>query len=106
VTAPTRSTWIHHACDGVGAAWLGSSGKFAIIDDCAPNALFRRVDVSSGATTGATEQLPGHACLEAEVHPSADGSRALIAWCGGVYLVGNGKVTPLGAHVADAAWGG
>ena len=104
--APTRSTWTHHACDGVGSAWLGTSGRFAIVDDCMPNALFRMVDASTGAAAGPIVQLPGRACLEAWLHPSSDGSRSLIAWCSGVYLVADGKVTSLGPHVRDAAWGG
>jgi hypothetical protein len=104
--APTASTWTHHACGGVGAAWLGTSGKYAIVDDCAPNAVFRTVNVSTGAAAGPTVQLPGHACLEAWVHPSSDGSRSLIAWCGRTYLVAKGSWTALGDHIADAAWGG
>lgn len=104
--APTRSTWTHHACDGVGAAWLGTSGKFGIVDDCTPKALFRTVDVATGATAGPTAQLPDRGCLEAWVHPSSDGARSLIAWCSGVYLVANGSWTSLGDHVIDAAWGG
>jgi hypothetical protein len=87
-------------------AWLGASGKLAIVDDCSPNAVFRTVDAATGAPAGPTVQLPGHACLEATVHPSSDGSRSLVAWCSGVYLVADGKVTWLGPHVADAAWGG
>ncbi|HET9187106.1 MAG TPA: hypothetical protein VFN80_04070, partial [Acidothermaceae bacterium] len=68
--APTISTWTHHACSGVGVAWLGASGKLAIVDDCSPNAVLRTVDVATGAPAGPTVQLPGHACLEATVHPS------------------------------------
>jgi hypothetical protein len=103
---PTRSTWTHHSCDGVGAAWLGRSGEFAIVDYCSPNALFRMVNATSGARVGSTIQLPGHACLEAAIHPSSDGSRSLIAWCSRVYVVGNGSVISLGDHVLDAAWSG
>ncbi len=107
--APTTSTWTDHSCigGGVGAAWLGPTGEFAIVQDCADtaSAVFRQVDVSSGAPTGPTVQLPGFGC-QADVHPSSDGSRSLVAWCTGVYLVGDGKATSLGAHVTDAAWGG
>ncbi len=104
--APTRSSWPQQACDGVGSAWLGTSGKFAVFDGCVPTALFRTVDVSTGAATGPAVQLPNPGCLQAWVHPSFDGSRSLIAWCSTVYLVADGKVTSLGSHVIDAAWGG
>jgi hypothetical protein len=104
--APTRSTWTHHSCGAVGASWLGTSGTFAIVDDCEPNAVFSTVNAASGARSGSAIQLPGQACLAATIHASSDGSRSLIAWCSGVFLVANGSVTSLGAHVIDAAWGG
>lgn len=107
--APTKSTWTHHACDGMGAAWLGTSGKFAVVDDCPDNnagPVLRVVDAATGATAGSSVQLPNYLCNDSIVHPSSDGSRTLIGWCGETTLVAGGTVTSLGEHVTDAAWSG
>lgn len=68
--------------------------------------MFAAVDAVSGASLGSPTHLAGLGCLDAKIHPSKDGSRALIARCDRVVVVRNGVVTQLGEHIVDAAWPG
>jgi len=104
--APTKSSWnASSGCDVDGAAWLGSSGRFAVVRDCA-NPELVEVDASTGAPKGPPVSLTNAGCLGPELHSSLDGSRLLLARCSSVSLVIDGKLTSLGAHVIDAAWAG
>jgi hypothetical protein len=104
--APTRSIWSTQYCGGVAAAWLGTTGRLAVIRDCTNGAVFSEVDLETGAPVGSSIDLPGHGCAQPDIHPSADGSRSLVAWCGVGYLISGHVATPVGDHIADAAWGG
>jgi hypothetical protein len=107
-SAPADSAWVsaNGKCDPNGAAWLGSTGRFAVVRDCPPNGTFAEVDAATGAVTGVTALLPHYACLAAAIHPSSDGSKILISRCGQVDLVQDGMVTQLDSQIVDAAWAG
>ena len=104
--APTRSIWSTQYCGGVAAAWLGTTGRLAVIRDCTSGAVFSEVDLKSGAPVASSIDLPGHGCAQPDIHPSADGSKSLVAWCGVGYLISGHAATPVGDHITDAAWGG
>jgi hypothetical protein len=107
-SAPTDSAWVstNGTCDPNGAAWFGSTERFAVVRDCPPNGTFTEVDAATGAVTGVSVLLPHYACLAAAIHPSSDGSKILISRCGQVDFVQDGVVTELDPHIIDAvlAW--
>ncbi len=107
-SAPTTSAWrtLKGSCAPNSAGWLGTTGRFATIVDCKPSDSFRYVDAVTGAPTGPPITLPNHGCLTSTIHPSADGTRALISQCDRVDLLANGTITELDSHLTDAAWAG
>jgi hypothetical protein len=106
--APTAVAWGPSTgqCDPDGAVWLGTTGRFATVIDCPPSGTYTEVNPETGATTVAPLTLPNYACLIANIHPSADGTRVLISRCNRVDLVAGGTVAELDPHLTDAAWAG
>jgi hypothetical protein len=104
--APTRSSWPSTGvpCGVDSATWLGASGRFAVIADCAPAGAYIEVQPSSGKATGTKVPLAGYGCGGADMHPSPDGSKLLISWCDSAFFVAGGSAIHLAQHVVDAAW--
>jgi len=104
--APTRSPWPNTGvpCGVNSATWLGASGRFAVIADCAPAGTYIEVQPSSGKPTGTKVPLTGYGCGGADMHPSRDGSKLLIAWCDSAFFVAGGSTIRLPQHIVDAAW--
>ena len=104
--APTRSSWPSTGvpCGVDSATWLGVSGRLAVIADCAPAGAYIEVQPSSGKATSPKVPLAGYGCGGADMHPSRDGSKLLIGWCGSAFFVAGGSAIRLSQHVVDAAW--
>jgi hypothetical protein len=104
--APTRSSWPSTGvpCGVDSATWLGATGRFAVIADCAPAGTYIEVQSSSGKATSTKVPLAGYGCGGADMHPSPDGSKLLISWCDSAFFVAGGSAIRLPQHVVDAAW--
>jgi hypothetical protein len=103
--APTQPTGPNSDCEAAGATWLGTTGRMAVVTDCA-QAEYREADPTKGAAVGPIIQLPGHGCSAPILNSSSDASKTLVAWCGDLYLISRGTLIDVGQHVADAAWAG
>lgn len=106
--APTKSTWPPNVdCDAIGASWLASNGAFGVVEECTSSGVaFYRANAISGPYGAPSVPLPHLGCGMPPLHPSSDGSKVLVPWCGVLYLVSDGVATPVGEHIIDAAWAG
>lgn len=104
--APTQPSWPTEYCGGTAVSWLGLSGQLAVVRDCMGGAVFSVVDPKTGEPEGSSIDLPGHGCMQPEIHPAADGATSLVVWCGVAYLIKGDTATASGDHLTDAAWGG
>lgn len=101
--APTASTWPNTDCEAAGVTWLGTTGRMAVVTDCA-EAEYREADPTTGAAIGPTIQIPDNGCAAPRLNSSSDASKVLVARCGELYLISDGTLALIGHHIADAAW--
>jgi hypothetical protein len=89
-------------------AWLGRSGRYAVLLACASTGTAVLETIRAGAGTPAGQPLVvAHqiGCGAASLDPSASGDRILISYCG-LYLDDHGKVTKAPAGLTAAALSG
>src|SRR5262249_34293679 len=89
-------------------AWLGRSGRFAVLSECASTGTV--VYVLADASTGAAQGEPivvAHqvGCGSGAIDPSPSGNRVLISYCG-TYLLDHGKLTKQPVRLTAAALSG
>ncbi len=90
------------------AAWLGTSGRFAVLSECVNSGVveLETSDASTGAAVGrplvVAHQL---GCGPAALNSNAAGSVVLISYCG-VYLDNRGRLTREPAGMTTAAMSG
>jgi hypothetical protein len=95
-------------CAPQAAAWLGRSGRYAVLLACASTRTAVLVTIRAGAGTPAGKPLVvAHriGCATASLDPSASGDRILISYCG-LYLDDHGKLTKAPAGLTAAALSG
>ena len=95
-------------CVPLAAAWLGASGRFAVLSQCASTGVI--VLQTSVASTGAAVGQPlvvAHqlGCGPAALTSNATGSVVLISYCG-VYLDSRGRISREQAGLTAAALSG
>src|SRR5262249_33965192 len=91
-------------CVPVAMAWLGRSGRYATLEECASTGT---VVLQTSASTGAAFGQPlvvAHqmGCEPAALDPNASGDRILISYCG-VYLHAHAKLTSASRAPTPAA---
>jgi hypothetical protein len=94
-------------CVPVAMAWLGRTGRYAVLKECASTGTV--VLQTEGATGTAAGQplVVAHqlGCKPAALDPDASGNRILVSYCG-IYLDDHGKLTrALGPFTAAALSG-
>jgi hypothetical protein len=109
--APSSSNWTRAdpACRIDEATWMGSSGKFAILERCDPHrrASVVLVNPTTGGTSAPAATLPGGPrCYGSDLQPNSSGDEVLVGWCGKVYLVKGQQVRKLPGGLIDAAFPG
>lgn len=109
---PVRSYWQRAISSGmtcvpVAMAWLGRTGRSAMLEECASTGT---VVLQTNASTGAASGQPlvvAHqmGCESPALDPNASGNRILISYCG-VYLDDHGKLTRASDALTTAALSG
>jgi hypothetical protein len=95
-------------CVSRAAAWLGTSGEFAVLSECTSTGLvvLQTSDASTGAAVGQPIVVTHRTgCGPAALNSNATGSTVLISYCG-VYLDDDGKLSRESASLTAAALSG
>ncbi len=95
-------------CVSRAAAWLGTSGEFAVLSECTGTGVvvLQTSDASTGAAIGQPIVVTHRTgCGPAALNSNAAGSTVLISYCG-VYLDDNGKLSREPAALTAAALSG
>lgn len=96
------------ACLPRAAAWLGSSGRYAVLSECmnTGEAVLQTSDASSGVAVG-QPLVVAHkvGCADAALNSNASGSEVVISYCG-VYVDDRGTLSRQTADLSTAALAG
>ena len=111
--APVASTWPAVTTSGAACvpdvtAWLGTSGRFAALEECASSGteILQQTDPVTGTATGRPLVVARHiGCRPAALDPAAKGGNLLISYCG-IYIDDHGKLTKEPGGLTAAAFGG
>ncbi len=111
--APNLARWPLAMKTGVtcvprAAAWLGTSGRYAVLSDCASTgvAVLQTSDPSTGAALGRPLVVVHRiGCGPAALNSNADGSVVLISYCG-IYLDDRGRLSSEPGTLTAAALSG
>jgi hypothetical protein len=98
------------ACPPDVGAWLGTSGKFAALEECdgSQTEVVQPAHASDGAATGPASTIPGArpgSCAGGALDPAPAGNPILITYCG-VYLDDRGRISRLPGGLTAAALAG
>jgi len=112
-TVPQVARWMvamktGAACLPRAAAWLGASGRFAVLSECMTTgvAVLQMSDARTGVAVG-QPLVVAHkiGCAAASLNSNASGSDVLISYCG-VFLDRRGHLSRQTARLTAAALGG
>jgi hypothetical protein len=96
------------ACLPQAASWLGTSGRFAVLSECASTgeAVLQWSDTGPGTEVG-QPLVVAHSigCADASLNSNASGSKVLISYCG-VYLDDRGRLSRQPSGLTAAALAG
>jgi hypothetical protein len=94
-------------CVPVATAWLGRTGRYAVLEECASTGtVVLQTEASTGAASGQPLVVAHQVgCEPAALDPNASGSRILISYCG-IYLDDHGKLTRARGPFTAAALSG
>jgi hypothetical protein len=94
-------------CVPVAMAWLGRTGRYATLEECASTGtVVLQMNASTGAASGQPVVVAHQmGCEPAALDPNASGDRILISYCG-VYLDDHGKLTRASDAITTAAFSG
>jgi hypothetical protein len=112
-SAPVASAWpavtmAGAACVPDVTAWLGKTGRFAALEECARTGteVLQQTDPVTGTAAGRPLVVGRHiGCRPAALDPAAKGGRLLISYCG-IYIDDHGKLTKAPGSLMAAALGG
>lgn len=112
-TVPQVARWMlamktGAACLPRAAAWLGASGRFAVLSECmtAGEAVLQISEARTGVAVGQPIVVAHRiGCAAASLNSNASGTQVLISYCG-VYLDHRGKLTRQPTRLTAAALGG
>ena len=97
------------ACAPDAGAWLGTSGRFAALEECdtAQTEVLQPADASDGAAAGPAITIPGArpGCPDGSLDSPPAGNPVLITYCG-VYLDDHGRISKLSGRLTAAALSG
>jgi hypothetical protein len=96
------------ACLPRAAAWLGTSGRFAVLSECMSTgqAVLQTSDASTGVAVGQPLVVSRKVgCADAALNSNASGSEVVISYCG-VYLDDRGTLSRQTAGLTVAALAG
>ena len=95
-------------CVPQAAAWLGASGRFAVLSECMTTgeAVLQRSDASNGVAVGSPLVVAHRiGCVGPTLNSNASGSLVLISYCG-VYLDNRGRLSRQPADLTAATLSG
>jgi hypothetical protein len=95
-------------CMPVAMAWLGRTGRYAVLNDCPSTgtAVLRVTDAGTGAEAGQPLVVAHQVgCKPAALDPNAAGNRILISYCR-IYLDDHGKLSEAAGPLTAAALSG
>jgi hypothetical protein len=94
-------------CVPVAMAWLGRTGRYAVLEECASTGtVVLQTEAGTGAASGQPLLVAHHVgCEPTALDPNASGSRILISYCG-IYLDDHGKLTRTPGPFTAAALSG
>jgi hypothetical protein len=112
-TVPQIARWMvamktGAACLPRAAAWLGASGRFAVLSECMTTgvAVLQMSDARTGVAVGQPLVVAHRiGCAAASLNSNASGSQVLISYCG-VYLDHRGHLSRQRARLTAATLGG
>jgi hypothetical protein len=112
-TVPPVPRWMAAMRTGVAclpraAAWLGASGRFAVLSECMTTgeAVLQTSDATTGVAVGKPLVVSHRVgCTAASLNSNASGSEVLISYCG-VYLDRRGHLSKQTARLTAAALAG
>jgi hypothetical protein len=96
------------ACPPDAAAWLGSTGQFAALEECSQTEVLQPASASDGTAAGPAITIPGArpgSCSGAALDAAPAGNPVLITYCG-VYLDDHGRITKLPGGLTAAVLAG